>query len=86
MQLLLSSALYSWSINVKDCELTNKMQTAWKAFLFKAFRIIEEQLPSGPFSTDDEVSALRSQLKAYYNVKTEGAETIVEVPEAWEDR
>lgn len=93
LQLLLSSALYSWSTQAKDYKLTDKMQVAWKAFFIKACNIIADKLPPGPSPSpscamDSEVSTLRYQLKLYYKseVKTKEIEKISEAPENWANR
>ena len=85
-KLLLSSALYSWSAHAKkDPQISNKMQTAWKAFLLRIFTIIEEHLPQGACPIDADITTLRNQLKDYYS-KGEDDKKLTEVPEMWVDR
>ena len=63
MQLLLTSVLQAWSTLT---ELDDKMQTGWKAFLFKAFSILENKIvPQEPCPISDSVSTLKHRLKVH---------------------
>lgn len=84
LQILLSSALHSWCTHAKEHELSDKTQTAWKAFLCKVFNLVEQKLPVGMCSIDGEVGAIRNKLKI--QLVKEGSEEKTEVPEMWHNR
>lgn len=81
-QILLSAALNSWCTHAKEQKLTDKMHTAWKAFLGQVFSLMK--LPPGPpCSVQGEVTSIRNQLKVQF-AKDEKSEA--EIPEMWQNR
>ena len=83
-QVLLSSALHSWSTHGKEHGLSDKTQTAWKAFLCRMFALVGEKLPAGSYSIDGEIRSIRSRLNVQF--AKEGSLEKPDVPEAWQNR
>lgn len=81
--------MQAWAKQASQYGLSNKMLFAWKAFLYKAFGVLEQQAPSSPQGSADVdsntlgIPELRRQLHIYQGVLEEEGKT---VPDSWTNR
>ena len=80
--------LQAWAKQAAQYGLNNKMQFAWKAFLYKAFTILKQQVPSASLessvlSSSHSIAELRRQLQTTGNASEDKTTS---VPESWADR